>query len=195
MTPGQWREIAAELDNLWPSRDGFDQHREAAYFRYLERYPVDAVRAAIDALMCSGRQFFPFPSASDLVAECEKFGTDSVEIVPWAEAWDLMRRAGGRYGVARRDEGVSWLHDHDPVVAAFAELEWRALCTEQVGDPDRGGMIVAQFERRYREFGERVRERGLVQLAARRTAGQLRQVEVPQLEQQAHDTPASGGAA
>lgn len=179
MTKQEWQPLAALVRGWWPaSADRFDANVEASWFLELRLFETGDVERSLRAMLREGSAFAP--SLGQVLA---KLQDNELAVMPWVEAWALLQRAGGRFGRGRKEDAVAWLADQaGPVVAGFARLEWRAVCDAEVGDPDKGGMIVAQFERRYREFAERVRERGVLELAGGQTGGQLRSLRVPELD-------------
>lgn len=157
--------IASMLEHWWPGE--FPAAAAAAYRMLLDRLPAAAVARALGGRAERGERFRP--SAAELLGQL--CGPAVAHPSP-DEAWNLIVAAIHRVGVSvydqrfpfRHQAAIDWLAGQDRVVAAFAASRGLTggpgtLGMLEVGDPDRGGMILAVVKKDYRERLEAAVER------------------------------------
>lgn len=172
MTKDEWAVHTALIDGLW-SQPGMTVERENAYYVVLQGFSSDTIGAAVQAVIREGGAFTP--SAAQLLVAAEAIEKGSSGATDFTTAWDLTLRAIRKFGRDNAKDGLVWLRKQDELTAAFVEVcGWRTLALAPVEDPVRGGMERAQWERRFREFAERVETSG--RLAAGSAHGELRRL-------------------
>jgi len=160
VTKGEWYEVATELQARWPNRE-IPRESIEIWYRDLESFPIEQVRAAIAVLYRERRDWCP--NGAQILAKLQELQRDDPD---HGEAWRLVKRALLRYGVtdwpafyrslprsveiaARRYgfEPVGYLTEEEPIVRAQFREIYRGVVAERERQDAYAGLPSAGLKR------------------------------------------------
>lgn len=144
MTSAEWDKIVALIAANWPHSLPPEESL-SKWATDLADLPGSEVLAAVEALYRDGREFPP--NGGQIRGKVAALA--AAHIPEPDEAYALAMHAASSVGF---DDGLDWLKERQPLVAAAAErFPWRALCREPMAD----GVRRAQFTKGYQAVRER----------------------------------------